>query len=68
MRKTLKGLFFLNILVLFLLAQDKSGPAIKVENPQHKFNLVQQNTVLEHHFKIQNVGSDTLKILKVRPG
>ncbi len=68
MNQIIKILFFLNIFVLILIAQDKREPIIHVENPQHQFNLVQQETVLEHNFTIQNVGNDTLKILKVRPG
>lgn len=48
--------------------QQQSKARIEVPQPDYNFNLVQQNTVLEHHFKIQNSGSDTLKILKVKPG
>lgn len=68
MNQTFKAFLIVIIFILVLFAQKMSGPVIKIENAKHQFNLVQQNTVLEHHFKIQNVGDDTLKILKVRPG
>lgn len=68
MNKIQKTALILALLVVLVFAQDESIPIIEVAEPAHDFNLVQQNTVLEHRFKIRNVGTDTLKILKVRPG
>lgn len=68
MNKILKIIVLLNIFILILIAQDQNLPIIKVENSKHQFGLVHQNAILEHQFKVQNTGNDTLKILKVRPG
>ena len=61
------------VVVAFLLggilyAQDKSEPKIKFEKTAHSFDTVRANTDLTFVFKFTNVGDDTLKILKVRPG
>ena len=65
MRRFILILLFCNAIVF---AQDGSGPKIKFEVTNHAYEEVPADTLLEFVFNFQNVGDDTLKILKVRPG
>ena len=61
------------VLLLFVFgaivnAQDGKGPKIKFDVTNHTYNAAPADTLLEFVFNFQNVGDDTLKILKVRPG
>lgn len=78
MRKTLS----LTVLFLFLLILSRpSFTLVKKESPasskSHEayfsettwdFGKIPANSFVSHSFWIKNVGTDTLKILKVRPG
>lgn len=43
------------------------GPQIKFEEEVYDFKEIEQNTIVEHTFVIQNVGKDTLTIVSTRP-
>ncbi len=51
-----------------VLGQDNKGPRISVEGREFDFKEVKEGTVLEHTFKILNIGDEPLKIISVRPG
>ena len=51
-----------------VLGQDNKGPRVSVEGREFDFKEVKEGTVLEHTFKILNIGDEPLKIISVRPG
>lgn len=51
-----------------VLGLDSKGPRISVEGREFDFKEVKEGTVLEHTFKILNIGEEPLKIISVRPG
>ncbi len=62
------GLFFMALWGNTVLGQDNKGPRISVEGREFDFKEVKEGTVLEHTFKILNIGDEPLKIISVRPG
>ena len=62
------GLFSVVLWGGMVLAQDKKGPRVSVEGREFDFKEVKEGTVLEHTFKILNIGDEPLKIISVRPG
>ncbi len=62
------GLFFVALWGDTVLGQDNKGPRISVEGREFDFKEVEEGTVLEHTFKILNIGDEPLKIISVRPG
>ncbi len=62
------GLFFVALWGNTVLGQDNKGPRISVEGREFDFKEVKEGTVLEHTFKILNIGDEPLKIISVRPG
>ena len=62
------GLFFMALWGNTVLGQDNKGPRISVEGREFDFKEVKEGTVLEHTFKILNIGDESLKIISVRPG
>lgn len=68
----MKILLRLILVLLFLnttlYAQKSGAPFIQFEPTEYDFKDVQAESSLKYIFKFQNTGSDTLKILKVRPG
>jgi hypothetical protein len=81
MRRTFYGMIFIFFL-LFLCnphlvsgAQQPEISATTIEGPKAHFSetmwdfgKIPANSVVSHAYWIKNVGTDTLKILKVRPG
>jgi hypothetical protein len=45
-----------------------AAPKILVPETSWDFGHVPQNSVLTHDYWIKNIGTDTLKIIKVKPG
>jgi hypothetical protein len=62
------GLFSMALWGDMVLGQDNKGPRISVEGREFDFKEVKEGTVLEHTFKILNIGDEPLKIISVRPG
>ena len=62
------GLFSIALWGNTVLGQDNKGPRISVEGREFDFKEVKEGTVLEHTFKILNIGNEPLKIISVRPG
>ena len=62
------GLFSIALWGDMVLGQDNKGPRISVEGREFDFKEVKEGTVLEHTFKILNIGDEPLKIISVRPG
>ena len=62
------GLFSIALWGDMVLAQHNKGPRISVEGREFDFKEVKEGTVLEHTFKILNIGDEPLKIISVRPG
>jgi hypothetical protein len=57
------------ILFLFLTGcateGKEAGAHIKFDHVRHDFGKIEQGEVIDHIFKFENTGSDTLKINKV---
>ena len=49
-------------------SQKVKGPKLLIEERTVKLGEVQEGTVLEHTFKVQNPGDQPLRIEKVKPG
>jgi len=62
------GLFSIALWGNTVLGQDNKGPRISVEGREFDFKEVKEGIVLEHTFKILNIGNEPLKIISVRPG
>lgn len=64
------GFFLLMLwLPLMVVGQDSLKTArIVFSEKEVDFKTIPQGTVAEHVFHFKNTGTDTLKILKVRPG
>jgi hypothetical protein len=62
------GIFSIALWGDMVLGQDNKGPRISVEGREFDFKEVKEGTVLEHTFKILNIGDEPLKIISVRPG
>ncbi len=60
------------ILTIALIMGINSGsfaaPKILVPEKSWDFGHVPQNSVLTHDYWIKNIGTDTLKIIRVKPG
>ena len=62
------GLLSITLWGNMVLGQDNKGPRVSVEGREFDFKEVKEGTVLEHTFKILNIGDEPLKIISVRPG
>ena len=62
------GIFSIALWGNMVLGQDNKGPRISLEGREFDFKEVKEGTVLEHTFKILNIGDEPLKIISVRPG
>ena len=51
-----------------VLAQENTGPLMVMEEKSFDFKEVKEGEVLEHAFKVQNKGDQTLEIKRVQPG
>ncbi|HBF42431.1 MAG TPA: hypothetical protein DDW42_02150 [Desulfobacteraceae bacterium] len=59
--------FFFSLWGNLSLAQKVQGPKMVLKDEVFDFNEVKEGTIVEHSFKILNVGDQPLEI-KVRPG
>ena len=62
-----------NLLLTFALIAGISGiiwaaPVVEVPETSWDFGHVPQNSKLTHDYWIKNIGTDSLKIIKVKPG
>ena len=55
-------------LILGISGGSYAAPKILVPETSWDFGHVPQNSTLTHDYWIKNIGTDTLKIIKVRPG
>ena len=58
----------LTILCTYNLAQDESAAMIQFEHTKYDFQTITADSALTVVFKFINSGTDTLRILSVRPG
>jgi hypothetical protein len=56
------------IVVLCLPILALGTPQISVPETHWEYGNVPQNGVLSHNYIVRNLGTDTLKIIQVRPG
>ena len=69
MNKRYGWLLLMLCLPVFALGQDSLHTArIAFDKKDHDFKTIPQGTVAEYVFHFKNVGTDTLKIFKVKPG
>ncbi len=70
MRKTaVAAVAFLVLLSLCVLAQDQNaGAKVYLENESFDFGWIPSGATVSHAFTLYSHGTDSLKILKVRPG
>jgi len=69
MKKKHRFLVLIFLLPVFILGQGSLKTArISFAEKEYDFKTIAQGTVAEHVFHFKNIGQDTLKILKVRPG
>jgi len=61
----LPACFFFNS---FTFAQPLSGPQMILEEKHHDFSEVNEGEVVEHSFKVKNLGDQVLEIQRVKPG
>jgi len=66
--------FFCSVLVLltlgliFLYEAQAGEPKVLIPEPKWDFGLIPAGSVVSHLYLVKNLGTDTLKIQKVRPG
>jgi hypothetical protein len=72
MKKLLYGSSFLTAWIILNLtagwAQQVIGPRMVLEDKYFDAQQVKQGEIIEHTFKVRNVGDRTLEIKKVSPG
>lgn len=57
------------VAALALLSSLSAAPLISVDQKEFDFGTIQEgNGIIEHAFKVTNIGDETLKIQKVKPG
>ena len=64
---------FLPIILVILTfsvcwAEQKTGPRMLLEEKLFDAKEIKENAVIEHTFKVKNIGDSTLEIKKVKPG
>jgi hypothetical protein len=70
LRKTaVAAVAFLVLLSLYVFAQDENvGAKVYLENDSFDFGWIPTGGTVAHAFTLYSHGTDSLKILKVRPG
>jgi hypothetical protein len=70
LRKTaVAAVAFLVLLSLYVFAQDQdAGARVYIENDTFDFGWIPTGATVSHAFTLYSHGTDSLKILKVRPG
>jgi hypothetical protein len=64
MKQTVAAILFLIIWPVMVMA----SPQISVPETHWEFGNVPMNSIISHDYWIRNTGSDSLKIIEVRPG
>jgi hypothetical protein len=64
MKQTVAVILFLIIWPVMAMA----SPQISVPETHWEFGNVPMNSIISHDYWIRNTGSDSLKIIEVRPG
>ncbi len=68
----MKRLTLVILLILFLssllYAKESGGPLLNIQQDTYDFGKVMEGKILEHAFLVKNMGSEELRILRVRPG
>ncbi len=63
------GVLALLTLGLIFAHQAQAGePKVLIPEPRFDFGLIPAGSVVSHHYLVLNVGTDVLKVEKVRPG
>ena len=63
------GMMVLMVLGVIFMCQAQAGePKVLIPETMWDFGLIPAGNVVSHYYLIKNVGTDTLKIEKVRPG
>ncbi|MCJ7498499.1 MAG: DUF1573 domain-containing protein [candidate division Zixibacteria bacterium] len=69
MRKRVLFLLGLILLMLLMLADISTAqPKVFMSETSWDLGIIPQGGVISHTYWIKNIGTDTLRILKVRPG
>ena len=69
-----RAVFFFGVLLLltlgliFLYEAQAGEPKVLIPEPKFDFGLIPAGSVVSHYYLIKSVGTDTLKIERVRPG
>lgn len=61
-------LFLLYFVASFIHQAQAEGPKLLIPETVFDFGYAPPRSALSHHYLVKNVGTDTLKIEKVRPG
>jgi hypothetical protein len=64
----MRKLIFAAAFVVGLTRLVFAEPKIQVMEPRWDFGHVPQHSVLTHDYWVKNIGTDTLKIVRVKPG
>jgi len=64
----MRKLILISMLVLTLAALSNAEPKITVAGERWDFGFAPQNSALTHDYAIINTGTDTLRIIRVKPG
>lgn len=64
----MRKLLFIPILVLTMAALSQADPKITVLEEKWDFGYAPQNSALTHDYTVTNTGTDTLNIIRVKPG
>jgi uncharacterized integral membrane protein len=62
------GLITLTLLLLILSNDISAQPKVFMSETSWDLGIIPQGSVISHTYWIKNIGTDTLRILKVRPG
>ncbi len=61
-------LFLLYLAGSFIYQAQAEGPKLLIPETVFDFGYAPPRSVISHYYLVKNVGTDTLKIEKVRPG
>ena len=64
----MRKLSLIAILVLTLTALSLADPKITIPDARWDFGYSPQQSALTHDYTVLNTGSDTLRIIRVKPG
>jgi len=61
-------LMLISLVLLILSEATSAQPKALMPQTTWDFGKVPQGSVVSHSYQIKNIGTDTLRIIKVRPG